>query len=32
MKLDDETKTYFARTQTILNDIAILIKPIRNIY
>ncbi|CAF1437733.1 unnamed protein product [Rotaria magnacalcarata] len=30
MKLDDETKSFFCRIQTILNDIAISIKPILN--
>lgn len=30
MKLDDESKSYFNRTQTILGEIAILIKPISN--
>jgi hypothetical protein len=28
MKLDDETKSYFNRTQAILGEISILIKPI----
>jgi hypothetical protein len=27
MKLDDETKSYFNRTQTILGEISVLIKP-----
>ncbi|CAF4656706.1 unnamed protein product [Rotaria sp. Silwood1] len=30
MKLDDETKSYFNRTQTLLIEIALLIKPIIN--
>lgn len=30
MKLDDESKSYFNRTQAILGEIAILIKPISN--
>ena len=30
MKLDDESKSYYNRTQTILGEIAILIKPISN--
>ena len=29
MKLDDETKTYFHQTQTILGDIAMIVKPLR---
>jgi hypothetical protein len=31
MKLDDESKSYFNRTQTILGEISILIKPISKI-
>ena len=31
MKLDDESKSYFNRTQAILGEIAIIIKPISKI-